>query len=1088
MSCASVRWLLVPVSTLVFVLALVGQISFGRIAGRISDQSGAVVPGANVTAIEQNTNIARSIASDEQGRYVFPSLPPGKYKLQVQAQGFKTAEVAEVTLEVGQSVGIDVAMQIGTVTENVTVTAAAPLLAAQTGSLGQVVENRLVAELPLNGRNFQQLILLGPGSNGGSEPAINGSSPAKPEFYFDDGSVKYRNWQGSEPRGGAPLRPNIDMIQEFKIETSAMSAEYGRSGSTINVSTKSGTNAFHGTVFEFLRNDVLDARDPFQATVSPRKQNQFGGTIGGPVFKDKLFFFAAYEANRIRSGQSFNATVPTAQMRAGDFSQIRPLFDPATRRADPDRPGVMIADRFANNIIRRERLSRPGLFFQDFYELPNSGSQYVAAPSVPNDYDQGSIRVDSHLFQKGQLFTRYTRTDKRFDQISPFPKLNPVYSITDVPHQAVIGYNHIFGPHLLGELRLNIFRTNLRFDNRLLGTDFMGQAGIRGFEDIQTQPEFKGFPRISISGYQLLDSGLFAPIIQQQRTWQVKGNITRVAGGHVLKSGFDVRHERVMFWQTLRTHGDFAFDGQYTANPASPAGTGDAFADFLLGLPSVGRRSFELDLYGDVWKSWHFYVQDDWKVTPNLTLNLGLRYEYSPPAVPNTLGAATFDTDIDPARGRIIVSSDDDGRINFSAQRYSERLYNLFREFFVTTKDVGLPSSLSKSHKRDFAPRFGFAWRPAGNSNTVIRGGYGIFYIVDSANFKTFNISTIPFGFPENINNTAGIPNRTFENFFLGVPFPAALGLPSINAISQLYLFNPYEQEWNFGMQRALPGQTTVELAYVGKKGTHLEHYPSLNVPTPGEGAVQQRRPFPRFSSGSWMTRDGSSNYNSLQVRAERRFARGLSFLSSYTWSKAIGDVSGDGGGVPLQDVRNRRGSRGLLAWDVAHRVVGSFVYQIPFPKVSTSWVNTAFGNWQLGGILTLQGGSPFTPNITLDRANVGRGDQRPDRLGSGEGPKTLAKWFEPTDFVIPAQFTFGNSGANILRADGLNNFDFSLAKNFPIKEAVTLQFRSEFFNMFNHPDYAAPVSSINVGTAGRVLGVAGAGPRNIQFGLKLLF
>lgn len=465
--------------------------------------------------------------------------------------------------------------------------------------------------------------------------------------------------------------------------------------------------------------------------------------------------------------------------------------------------------------------------------------------------------------------------------------------------------------------------------------------------------------------------------------------------------GIDYRNERSLFLQTSRTHGDFSFNGGYTSNPASPGGTGNGYADFLLGLPNNGRRTFELSLYGDLWKSWHFFVQDDWKVTDNLSLNLGFRYEYSPPALNNTGGIASFDTEIDPSRGRIIVSSDERGNINLDAQRIGRRVYDLFRDVIVPSSELGLPQSLSKYNKMDFAPRFGFAWQPFGNSKTVLRGGYGIFYLVDSSNVKTNNILSPPWFFAENAPNPSPIPTRSFENYFLGVAFPSAFAAPGITAQPLLNLRTPYEQEWNLAVQRSITTDTAVEIAYVGKKGTHLENSTALNAPLPGANAIQNRRPFPRFGAGSLISRDGLSNYHALQIKGERRFTRGLSFVGHYTFSKAIAETGLEGSGT-VQNPRDRRGSRGIANYDIRHRAVISAVYEIPAPQESTRWRNIIAKGWQLNTIVTLQSGLPFTPDTGLDIANTGVAGQRPDRLGSGEGSRTLERWFNPSDFVRP--------------------------------------------------------------------------------------
>lgn len=865
-----------------------------------------------------------------------------------------------------------------------------------------------------------------------------------------------------------------------------MSAEYGRSGTAINLVTKSGTNQLHGSLFEFHRNSAVSARNFFQPAVSPLKQNQFGVTAGGPIIRDRTFFLAGYEGSRIRAGTDFNVIVPTEAMRAGDFTGMDPIYDPATLRADPQRPTQTIADQFAGNRIAASRFSRAASFFQQYYDLPNaSGGRYVVSRSAPDDFNQFNLRLDHRVNDRINLYGRFTRMAKSNSTPSALTKLTPDLEWTDAPQHLFLSYAQTLTPSLLLELNYSRFRTDLRADNPITGTDLFGQAGVKGFEDIQTKPEYRGFPRMGISGFQQLDSGLFTPMRQSQKTQQVKANLTYVRGGHILKAGFDYRHERAQFWQTLRTHGDVSFGLQYTINPVRASGSGSGYADFLLGLPTGFTRTYEIDLYGEFWKSMHGFIQDDWKVTRKLTLNLGLRYEYSPPPTNNQNAMASFDTEINPAAGRIIVSTDDKGNINFAAQRVAKPTYDLFRSAFVTNRDVGLPNSLANADKLDFAPRIGLAWQPKAGGKTVVRAGYGIFYLVENANSSTSRTGgTIPFAFVDRPTNARPAPDRTFENYFLGVPFPSAASVPTIYHFPQLSYYSPYEQEWNLAIQHSIAHETIAEAAYVGKLGLHLEGVLPLNVPDPGPGTIQNRRPFPKFSSGNSRTRDGLANYHALQLKMERRFSQGLALVAHYTYSKSIIEVYNTGEGANIQDARNRAGSRGRSDSDIKHRGIITWTYGLPSPKKGV--VKQILGGWQVSSLTTLQSGPPFTPGISIDNANTGTSAQRPDRIGSGEGPKTIDKWFNAADFVMPALYRFGNSGSNILDADGLANMDLAVMKNFPIREKYNVQFRSEFFNAMNHPDFGRPVTSINDRNVGKVL--TATSPRIIQFGLKLLF
>jgi hypothetical protein len=427
-----------------------GQVSQGRISETVRDPSGAVVPLAEVTAVQQETNLNWRTAANEAGRYVFPTLAPGRYTVTATAQGFKTTRIRDILLEVNAATSIDLTLEIGAITQSVTAEAVAPLLAAESGSIGQVVENRFITDIPLNGRNFQQLLNLTPGSSGGVEPSINGSAKDTTEYFLDGGSIEYRNWQGGGYRGSTPLQPSIDIIQEFKVQTSAMSAEYGRSGTAINLVTKSGTNQLHGSLFAFHRNDAIAARNFFQPKVSPLKQNQFGTSVGGPVIRNRTFFLFGYEGSRIRADTDYNVTVPTEAMRAGDFIRQNPIYDPGTLRSDPQRPTQTVADPFPGNQIPAARLSRAAVYFQQFYELPNVGpDRYIVSPNAPDDFNQLSLRLDHRFNDRANVYGRWTRTGKNSATPSPFAKLSPDLQWSDAPQHLTVAYTHTLTPALL---------------------------------------------------------------------------------------------------------------------------------------------------------------------------------------------------------------------------------------------------------------------------------------------------------------------------------------------------------------------------------------------------------------------------------------------------------------------------------------------------------------------------------------------------------------------------------------------------------------------------------------------------------------
>jgi len=827
----------------------------------------------------------------------------------------------------------------------------------------------------------------------------------------------------------------------------------------------------HGALFEFLRNQLLDARNFFNATSvrPPVKLNQFGFTLGGPVViphlyhgRDKTFIFGDYEGTRGRSAVTNNNLVPTAAQQHGDFSSLStPILDPLTTPKTP----------FAGNIIPANRLSPQSSFFLPFYPLPNTASglfNYV--PSSRKTVDKFDIRVDHYFSSTDSITGTYS-----FNQVlnyapGAFPANGGV--LQSVRRQAAaVTETHSFGPATLNELRINYVRTRESNSPQGLGTNYTVQSGIGGFAE--QSGAFPGFPGLSISGYLGFNENAFAPIIFRDNTREISDSVTWVRGAHAFKAGGLFRYYDTATVNAAHSRGNFIFNSTYSGN---------SFADFLLGLPFQAQRTFPRNEFGIApMRNEHAFIQDDWKVTRTLTLNLGLRYEVNnPPTVLHNQMAST-----DPVLQQIVVASTGDGAINFKGQQIGQFLYPLFAQYIVPSTKVGLGPSLRHNDWNNFAPRAGLAWR-MGN-DFVIRMGYGVFYgLIQGNRSESTGIVNPPFLADELSNfNTTPVPSKTLANIF--APVQQGLNLVPLSFFQiDPHMADPYIQEWNFTLQKAIKGILSLEGGWVASKGTKIEFSRPINIPDPGPGVIQNRRLWPVFASGTYVEDSGYSSYNSLQIKAQVRSWRGLSFLSSYAFAKSIDNLSSDTQGFSSQDPRNNNAEKAVSDYDQKHRWVTSLNYALPVAKGRRDFLGRIAQGWELGSIVTWQSNTPFTPSISSDPANTGN-SKRPNRIAGGTLPDpTINLWFNPAAFTIPAAFTYGNSSRNILYGPRHVNWDALAMRMFPIKEQLRLQLRGEFFNFTNTASFNGPVTNIQASNVGRITS-AGA-PRDIQLALKVLF
>lgn len=1103
--------------TLSFVVFLAGAAfaqTTATLTGNTTDKSGAVVPGAKVTLVNSETQLTREVYSDESGAYNVPLLPPGVYTLSVQKQGFKALRQENIPLGVNAAVRLDFQLEIGAVSETIDVRDAPPLLESDTSAIGQVIENRQIIELPLNGRNFVQLATLGPGVTGvgfgaagtimsgnrpddsrpGSELFANGNREGANNFLLDGVDNNDRLTLS------ITLRPSVEGVREFKIQTSLFSAENGRSpGATVNVVSKSGTNELHGSAYNFLRNSAVDAREffarPGQAKPAFR-QNQFGASLGGRIIRNKLFYFGNYEGYRRRRQEVSVNTVPLPAVRTGDFSAVRDIFDPFTTRPMAGTASGFVRDPFPNRMIPANRFDSITSRMIQAYPAPQTpglANNHTSVLGRSVNWDQGDGRIDYNLSDRDFIFGRYSRQDTLDTRPSTFPNSNiPGFPANPVglgseatfagesflkAYHSAIAWTRSWTPTFLMDARMGFSRFNLDFkqegavDGAMLGE----RLGVR---NANQGPRADGIPIFSPAAYQGIGQTRSLPILRIQNVFNPNVNFTKIAGKHTFKGGVDIRRRQLTEFQTNRGNGRFNFNQTFTTNPNSTGNTGDSMASFLLGTAATIEQDFTLAYVGmRGWESGYFF-QDDWKVSSRLTLNLGLRWEYFTPYKEVANRFANFDI----STGRMRIAG------------------------LNTDEYAGV-----RPNKDNWAPRAGLAYKL--RDTTVLRAGAGVYYAVQGNGGAALRLfRQLPFG-PINtidINNFSASPRRVQD----GLPPIPALDFQTVTTADNVGTFISIPADFKSGrimqfslqLQQELPRAGIVlKGGYVGNLGRRLDNTYDFNQPIPGPGAAGPRRPLFGLASNAqgvtYNPTDGRSNYHAFQSTAEKRFSQGLSFLAAYTYAKSIDNVAnqfGGGSNGPLpQDRRFRNIDRGPSGFDIRHRFTNSMNYELPFGRgkrfsSSHGFVNHALGGWQTNLIFTVQSGLPYTPTLANSVSNAG--GSRPDRFKQGDiHIKTPQQYFDTSfnrpdaAWGIPTTFTFGNSGRNILNGPGRINWDFSTFKDFAFTERLRLQFRAEFFNLFNTPQFALPDATIGNPSAGTITALSGNN-RQVQFALRFVF
>jgi hypothetical protein len=1024
----------------------------GTITGRVTDESGAIIPGVSITILNINTGSRREAVTNETGTYTIELLPVGDYRIEAELPGFKRAVRSGITLNVDQTARIEFALSVGDVSENVEVSAEAPLVQTDDSALGVTMADRKIVDLPLNGRDFSALTYMIPGAFA----PVQGSSLGYRGGFTVGGSTESTNQfilEGITNNGTGTMeiagRIDIDALQEFKIQTSNYAAQYGKfAGAQVNAVIKSGTNDPHGTAYFFHRNDNLGARnffDPWPLAHLPEfRRHQYGGSLGGPIIKNRTFYFASFQGQRQARYRTGTASVPLPQFFDGDFSAVStPIMDPLSSQP------------FANNQIPRDRIWSGARILAPLWPLPQRvvGASGIATSSLPepNNFSHFTAKLDHQLSQKHSISGSHTYYKSKLleYEILGNPQIPGFASDSSINAQSsAIALVSTFTPSIVNEFRVGQSYVRRGRFQEIQGRDFNAALGISG-TSADTLEIVRGVPRFNVTGFHFIGDATNIPQPRGDQTITFIDTFSFQKGAHSFKAGIDVYHQIMNLVFPSNGRGSFSFTGLLTGN---------AFADFVLGLPfqtSVAVIAAKADSHPRL-TSFNGFFQDDWKVTPNLTLNLGIRYELNEPVVEKFNQLVTFDRT---TLKQNIATAD------------NRTIYN--------------------GDHNNFAPRFGFAWRPFSSSKFAVRGGYGVYYQLKNAEFNSFYLLNPPF-FQTKLFQA--IPQLSVIS--MTDPFPARLANVSGNpaGIDPNFRTSYYEQ-WTLGFQREFPANFVLDVSYEAKAGVHLQRTWNINqaVPPVAVAALRDsRRPFQGFGTINWTDTGGSSIYHAGQMRVEKRFSHGLSLIAGYTYGKmlAVGEAT-------FQNVYNQKADRGPSTYDNRHRFQLSSLYELPFGDSryflsdAPGFVDKLIGGWEVAGIFLARSGQFFTPQWNGDLGNVGNASVRPNIVGDWRVKNpTPDRWWNPAAFAAPAAGTFGNAGVGILEGPGYSNIDFSIIKNTRFAESrKNLQLRFEFFNALNHPHFDVPDNVVNGASFGRVFTAnQGQAGRDVQVGIKYIF
>ena len=1099
--------------------------TLGTITGEVKDSTGSVIPGVTITVTNRATNATRTTTSNGVGLFDVPALPPGPYTVKTELDGFKTAS-RDVELQVQQTARVDFALELGTISEMTTVAGVSPLVETSNATLGTVIENKRIVELPLNGRNFLQLVALSPnvsaefagaGQSGDRQGGTRSTqqlsvSGQRREFnYFtldgvDNTDVNFNTYI---------FLPSVDALEEFKVQTGVYSAEFGREAAQVNVVTKSGSNALHGTLFEFFRHDALDARPyaftPSQAAApkAPFKWNQYGYTAGGPVKKDRLFFMSNFEGYNDRKQFQTPFSVPSVAMRNGDFSELLANLGVINQQTG-QRAGIIVdpltcvvtgtarnCQPFPGNIIPANRLHSISKQLLEFYPEPNSGTS-----SLANNYLSLQDRViDKYQFTERADFTqsshsvwmgRYSYGKEA--QVTPALKLNGTKLDTRV-HQVAAGNTLTLGSSIVNEFRFGYNRFYNNFGRELANVrNVTKELGIPGIMDLP--PEAWGIPSIPITGFSAFGDNTEGPYTNTNHAFEFNDNLSWIRGRHSFKFGASIRYD--MYNQTGNqfARGNFQFQN---------IATGYAFADFMLGYTQQDESAVALAVTKFRALSQAYYFTDTWKVKSNMTFDLGLRYEYTPPwfdANGTLMNASLPCHDTTPNVANLACHPT---LVRIGSGDVYEGTVLRFAPNIQVARDGRLGDRLVFDDKLNFAPRIGWAYTPT--EKWSLRSGVGVFYLQDTGNPR-FDMARNLSGRRRD-NTLLLTPDLTWDVPFRGVGSANDCGVaPPLVCLTNVYVLGnmpdrktPYMWQYLFNVQRELGAQMALEVGYLGSHSYRLERMFDWNETTPSaqNTSVQSRKPYPEFTKVQEIGNVAEARYDSLAVKLTRRMSKGLSLLAGYTLSKSTDNGSGirtlNGDTLFPQNSFCFECEWGPSVFDVRHRIVASVIYELPFgggkPFMETGAGAAILGGWQVSTIISKSSGFPRTAYTGTDRSNTGAGFDRPNATGDPDLPgdqQTSARFFNTDAFALQPLGTFGNADRNTFTGPGIFRVDASIIRNFRFgQSSKSIQFRLEAFNVFNNPIWNDPDTTLTSATYGQITSTR-TPMRELQLGFKFIF
>ena len=1085
-------------------LALYSQSDTGTLTGIITDPSKADLPSVSIELRNESTGVAEHASTNQRGEYTFPLLQPGSYKLTAQVAGFRSYTRPGIVMESARTVRIDITMEIGAVKDTIEVTASAPLLESESATVGQFIENKTVTDMPLTGRRVGELLALEGNSVFISgdvirpRVAVAGGRSDQQQWLID--GVNTSNIAFEVPQ--ALFNPPVEAVQEIRVQQNAYSAEYGNTSSgVVAMTTRSGSNEWHGSAYEFFRNDKLDARNFFAAQKAPLRWNIFGFSASGPIRHNRTFFFVNTEWQKERVGATQTYTVPTAAQRAGDFSQtftaggaLIPIYDPATTAPDPTHPGQVTRTVFPGNRIPTSQIDPVGAAFAALYPMPNKAAANLAGA---NNFTSSNVtalnlttitsKVDHQFSETDRASVRFILHDFPTSTSATFPTAAADPNAVNNPRRAystLIEEIHTFSPTLLNDARYE-WQPRYFYNNSLgLNQGWPSKLGLKGVADT-------AFPRVTVAGLVAMGAGTQQRIQTPIHDTDIVDVLSWFHGSHSMKFGGEFRYVRDVDILNDIVSGSMAFATPETGLPGNSS-SGFAMASLLLGAPNTASVHATLPLdRRAAYIAW--FVQDDWKVTRDLTINLGLRWEAHTPRIDVRNRQNGFNTtEINPVSGT-------PGVVTFAGLN-------------------GLGEHVYNGDWNNYGPRIGLAWKPFGLKRTVLRSGFGLFYgppLEGSNNTSAGFETTGSFSSPDN-----GItPPFLLRNGFPGGASSANLG-PGYGAVpvGAAVIFSPtflqadrqlgYSEQWNLTIQQDLGWDTVLEAGYLGVEGHRLPG-PDTNInqvppALMGPGNAQIHRPFPQFGNVSMVAPMwGNSNYQSLNIKVEKRFTHGLNFLANYTWSKFIDDVpasfelgasSGAGTSNELQNYYNRKAEKALSGNDVPQRFVLSSAYELPIGK-GKRWLANGFGSsviggWTLSLITVVQHGAPMELVTQTNSTNAFTpGPQRVNVLHDPNlqgDQRSVSKWFDPTAVAAPLAYTFGNSSRSLVWTPGVVDLSASLLKNFKIRDRFNVQIRADALNFPNHANFMPPGNALGAANFG-VIGAA-RDARIMQLGLRMDF